>query len=240
MFVSAHRLRQCSAGFGLTLAARCPKTRLRRLRHGRGRTTPNERRRRRLSPLTPSFTVPHDDSRLSLPVRSGHEPFSPSQLYNLTLSVPPHYSPVIPRYQLINTPTLPSNQITTAPARVAHLPLAQHTHCACLTCRLAKAQRLPAPRAVSTASRAHRSPDRRTTTTANSRSADRGVAATTTTMPRKAPQVRCLTKTLPSQRAVPTQPTMPEPRLGLAVERGTRAASLRTIAHSRPELLKPP
>ena len=31
MFVSDHRyrLRQCSAGFGLTLAARCPKTRLR-------------------------------------------------------------------------------------------------------------------------------------------------------------------------------------------------------------------
>ena len=32
MFVSDHRLRQCSAGFGLTLAARCPKTRLRALR----------------------------------------------------------------------------------------------------------------------------------------------------------------------------------------------------------------
>ena len=77
------------------------------LRNGRRRTAPNEQRRRRLLPLTPSFTVSHDDSRLSLPVRSGHEPFSPSQLYNLTLPVPPHYnySPVIPRYQLIKTPT---------------------------------------------------------------------------------------------------------------------------------------
>ena len=102
MFVSAHRLRQCSAGVGLTLAARCPKT---RLRHRRGRTAPNEQRRRLTLPLTPSFTVSHDDSRLSLPVRSGHEPFSPSQLYNLTLSVPPHHSLVIPRYQLIKAPT---------------------------------------------------------------------------------------------------------------------------------------
>lgn len=92
------------------------------LRHGRGRTAPNEQRRRCLLPLTPSFTVSHDDSRLSLPVRSGHEPFSPSQLYNLTLPVPPHfnYSPVIPRYQLVKTPT--STFLSKPPPRLSESP----------------------------------------------------------------------------------------------------------------------